>query len=711
MFSNSPRLNTINAPRIGALTIAIRAFCKAKTVFALGTFGIGLLATAFQAADAQTSPNAGNMGSNAQPANAKVAALGLVNSALGNTGLGLAGLEGGIGTRNGSTTIGLKLGKDWDDTTALVGEAVLGRTHREAQLNFGLRLSPQNTLVITHQEIRQRLDFNFALGASGQTAARQAWAAQTTTGLTLKHSAAQDDSALVQSMAVTAYRTRSAGQNFGAQEFSQVQANLYQLFSQQLQTYGITRTGITGALDLQITRDLSATVRGGVIAQQAHTFVAAASQVRPSLGTTVNYQLDAKNALLAQFDASVLNTNASLKWTHAINPTTRLGFEAFAARPQVGLPVQGVRVGITISDNFDGLPARGANVAAATPSAATAPRPRQSLLAATSASPFYRSMGVEVAVDTTVKPLLLVSVDQIGLPTGASIDPATGNINYPVPALLGTFVSAVNTTSGAAVPGSVFAINGGVLTIQTRALEPFLVAGVQTIAATFTGGVLNIVAQKGSVKILSITFTPTAAAAAAAPAAPAGLAFNTAAATNNTRPALSWGAVVGATSYSVRINAGAWVDVGNVTSYQLPVQTDGVKTLQVQANKLVGATVLASAASAAAVVTVDTVAPTLTSVSLADWLGNAGTAGTALFTMSEPITSITSVVMKFTTGPTVGATVPGINLTSAINASQVTVTPVLGSGSGTTLGVRIEITGTDAAGNTFTVTTVGFGIG
>lgn len=152
-------------------------------------------------------------------------------------------------------------------------------------------------------------------------------------------------------------------------------------------------------------------------------------------------------------------------------------------------------------------------------------------------------MGVEVAVDTTVKPVLLVSVDQTGLPAGASIDPATGNINYPVPALLGTFVSAVNTTSGAAVPGSIFAINGGVLTIQTRALEPFLVAGVQTIAATFTGGVLNIVAQKGSVKILSITFTPTAAAAA--PAAPAGLAFNTAAATNNTRPTLSWGAVVG----------------------------------------------------------------------------------------------------------------------------------------------------------------------
>lgn len=161
----------------------------------------------------------------------------------------------------------------------------------------------------------------------------------------------------------------------------------------------------------------------------------------------------------------------------------------------------------------------------------------------------------------------------------------------------------------------------------------------------------------------------------------------------------------------MRINAGAWVDVGNITSYQLPVQTDGLKTLQVQANKLVGGNNTVSAASAGVGVTVDTVAPTLNSVSLSNWLGNAGTDGTAIFTMSEPISSVTSVVMKFTTGPNIDAVVPGIILGCTVNGSLVTVTPGAGSISGTTLGVRIVITGMDAANNTFTVTTVGFGIG
>ena len=81
-------------------------------------------------------------------------------------------------------------------------------------------------------------------------------------------------------------------------------------------------------------------------------------------------------------------------------------------------------------------------------------------------------------------------------------------------------MSAVNTTSGGAIPGNIFTINGGILTIQTRALTPFLVAGTQTIAATFTGGVLNIVAKKGSVEILSISFIPNAPIVLPTPAAP-----------------------------------------------------------------------------------------------------------------------------------------------------------------------------------------------
>jgi hypothetical protein len=200
-----------------------------------------------------------------------------------------------------------------------------------------------------------------------------------------------------------------------------------------------------------------------------------------------------------------------------------------------------------------------------------------------------------------------------------------------------------------------------------------LTGGNITVAASVAPGVYNgnLIASDGSsTDRRNITIT----VSANAPSTPTGLALNTPALTNNAQPTLSWGAVAGATSYSVRINGGAWTNVGNVTSYQLPTQTDGAKTLQVQANKLVGGVTLVSGASTNAGVTIDTVAPTLSSVSLADWGGNSGTDGTAIFTMSESIATITSVSMKFNTGPNTGSVVPGINLVSNISGSQVTIT-------------------------------------
>ena len=386
-----------------------------------------------------------------------------------------------------------------------------------------------------------------------------------------------------------------------------MQANLFELYSQSLRTYGVTKNGLSGSVDLRMTPVLTATLRAGVVAQTAQTFVASSAVVRPSAGANLQYQLDAKNTLVAGADWSQFGSNTQVKWTHVLNPTTALSLEGYTSKPQVGQLMHGFKLALNIAGDFDGIGSRASiRTPSASPAAAgNAPRQRQSLLATTSASPFYRALGVEVAVDTSVKPVLLVSVDKAGLPAGASIDPLNGNISFAAPAGLGTFVSAVNTSNGAVVLGSIFALSGGVVTLQTRALEAFLAPGAQTIAASFTGGVLNIVVQKGSVKILSITFVQNIPA----PDAPTGLALNTAAVTNNNRPTLSWAAVASATSFSVRINGGAWVDVGNTTSFQLPAQTDGLETMQVQANRLVGTATLVSPASTAVSLTIDTALP------------------------------------------------------------------------------------------------------
>ena len=303
------------------------------------------------------------------------------------------------------------------------------------------------------------------------------------------------------------------------------------------------------------------------------------------------------------------------------------------------------------------------------------------------------------AVSVTIDTALPAAPTGLALNTAAVTSNTQPNLSWD--AVAGATSYSVRINGGAWV--DVGSTTSYQLPAQTDGLKT-----LQVQANKVVGTAILVSPASTSVSVTIDTFVPPPVVVS--PSAPTGLALNTPAVTNNNRPTLSWAAVAGATSYSVRINAGAWVDVGNSTSYQLPTQTDGLKTLQVQANKLVGGSTTVSAASAGVGVTVDTVAPALNSVSLTNWSGNFGTAGTAVFTMSEPLASITSVVMKFVTGPNIGAVVPGINLVSTINVNQVTVMPGAASGSATTLGVRIEISGVDAAGNTFTVTTVGFGI-
>jgi hypothetical protein len=155
-----------------------------------------------------------------------------------------------------------------------------------------------------------------------------------------------------------------------------------------------------------------------------------------------------------------------------------------------------------------------------------------------------------VGVDTTVKPVLLVSVDKTGLPAGANVDTVTGDINYPAPVGLGAFVSAINLNNAMVIPGSVFTTSNGSMTIRARELAGFLSAGTQTIAATYAGGVFNIVVQKGSVKINSITYTPNPTGALFVPAAPTAADFACDDTTNLCTPAVG----VNLAQYELSVN-------------------------------------------------------------------------------------------------------------------------------------------------------------
>jgi hypothetical protein len=250
------------------------------------------------------------------------------------------------------------MGKEWNDSTAIVGEIVVGQAHREALINLGFRLTPEDTLVVTHQDLRQLLTHNFGLGASGTSETVTDWASQTTAGLIWKHVNVSEVGQLVRSFSVSAYQTQSKGQNFGNKEYSQTNGQLFELYTQALSTYGITKNGIAGSAELLITPDLTATLRGGVVSQQANTFVPGPTEVSPSAGVTLNYQLDARNLISGNLDSSKFATNTSLKWTHAINSNTTMSVEGYSIKSQVGESVQGGRFSFNFIGNFDGMGSR-----------------------------------------------------------------------------------------------------------------------------------------------------------------------------------------------------------------------------------------------------------------------------------------------------------------------------------------------------------------
>ncbi len=211
-------------------------------------------------------------------------------------------------------------------------------------------------------------------------------------------------------------------------------------------------------------------------------------------------------------------------------------------------------------------------------------------------------------------------------------------------------LSTVVTTNAITVSGINVAVSATTTlgTIVKNGLDTGLASTTvnngNTVALRLTTAGLFSTIQMGTLTIGGVTdnFSVMTEAVPAPATAPGSFAINVGALTNNNRPTLSWAAVAGTSSYEVKIDAGAFIDIGNTTTYQVPTQVDGAHTFVVRAKNTSGSGPAASSVGT----TIDTVAPSVVSSNLGGFETLIGV-GNGSITFSENIASVSGLRMVF----------------------------------------------------------------
>ncbi len=122
----------------------------------------------------------------------------------------------------------------------------------------------------------------------------------------------------------------------------------------------------------------------------------------------------------------------------------------------------------------------------------------------TKTRPSFVPTHINAIIDPTARPTRLVSIDKTVLPTGSTIDTATGIMTIALPSVPGVLLSAVNLTNGQSVL-SAFSLSGNGLVFNPRLLESALSSGTNTVEVETTNHFITLTLQKGSVVLTGVS--------------------------------------------------------------------------------------------------------------------------------------------------------------------------------------------------------------
>ena len=390
-----------------------------------------------------------------------------------------------------------------------------GRDTLEVLVNAGFKIDSRQQLIASFGQLQQRLDFGFRSGTE------KAVMTQNSGGLNYQYVLG---SSFLRQIEGVGYVANTPSQKLSDKTFAVDTSSYYELWNDPRRIAGGTVMGYQGKLgvspidggllkfslgqerviwDLLTGKEDSNRITAGVEWKQllpGHTQVTLAAedyatQTRYSAGLEKTF-LDfgsGRHAFGARYtgvrgrDGVGDDNQLQLTWVYSFG-TGRPG--GSGAYPMAALKAAGP----SAPDNRDSTPSSRAI--------------DQSLLDAVAQRPSYMPSHVVAKVDTTALPTRLVLVQKAALPTGSSVNTATGDVTVPLGVAV-TGIAGVTRNGAAFANGNQFAASGSNLIVRPSQITQPAVGVTETYVVTLdnVGGgttLATVLVSHGSVVIDSI---------------------------------------------------------------------------------------------------------------------------------------------------------------------------------------------------------------
>lgn len=465
-----------------------------------------------------------------------------------------------------------------------------GGDKQEWLINAGYQLDPRQRLIFTGGQLTQKLDYSFLSGKEkvGMT--------QNTGGLSYQ---LQLGEALVRSIDLSAYISKTDSKDLTDKRFAVDTANLYELWNDPRRIAGGTVTGLQGRLGISPISGSLVKLSLGAEELKYDVLIGKDNTTRVTSGIEWLQQLPDRYNLKVSADAFAsqnrytIGLDRTLPGANGCHHTLGIAYTGVQGREGLGNDSQfkliysysfgngsggSSRAASPLNASLHGTanPMAGApDMAAGDPATDANSGLGKNLLDQVAMRPNYIPSHVVAKVDKTALPTRLVAVDKTGQPAGSTIDAATGDITTPLGVSV-TGIAGVTRNGAAFANGHQFALSGNnLITRPSQIVQPAAGAtDIYVVTINNAGGgttLATIVVSKGSVKVDSIVIsTPVTTPDAFTFVDQTDVALSTVIESATiTVSGINAAVAISVTGGEYRINGGAWTSsAGTVTNGQ-----------------------------------------------------------------------------------------------------------------------------------------------
>lgn len=380
------------------------------------------------------------------------------------------------------------------ENQALRADVAIGARYLEGLGVWGVGLAKDQVLRLGLQYLGQKETFAFESGDE------RAWVSQTTGSATwrLYHKGGS-----VEHIDLSGWYSVAPAKDLQDRDFIVDDALAFNVYRDPRRIVGRTQVGGEGKFRLRVTPADTLDIGAGLQRDRESTLTATPSTLRGIGSARWNHELSPTNKFSVGLRSAPSSLSGDMQWILATDAGNNLALQLSRSIGSSGVGNDTrftLQYSLALERRLEGRRSTEVAVADDIPIS-------QRVFDAVREKLDHLPSVVAARVDTTAKKQLLVQVSKAGLPAGAAVLP-NGTIAFNFGASLGTFTSAVNTTTAAVLPASLFIINGNSLTIQVSQLEPYLAGSTagapHTLTLTTSTAVVTIQAYKGSVHIVSI---------------------------------------------------------------------------------------------------------------------------------------------------------------------------------------------------------------